>query len=148
MSSGLGFTISKGDSVDTVVNRVILAFAVHYTLTLQSEVVGGTNKMPGALWVLALIVFLYYVEMEVSKITDPGLPGLKNFLSIVLTIYQTGLHILLLAITDSLLADAVVDGPISFVLLSRPIALSTIAAGLLALLKIYFGKKDTKKSKS
>jgi hypothetical protein len=146
MSSGLGFTIQKGDSIDAVVNRVIFAFVVHYALIHQREVVGNTNQI-GALWVLGLIIFLYYVEGEVAKIVDPGLLGLKSFLSIMLTIYQTYLHYLLLAITDSLLADTVVDGPLSFILLSRPIALSTIAAGLLALLKIYYGKDKKNKEK-
>jgi len=143
--SGLGFTIQKGDSVEAVVNRVALAFVVHYAVIHQSAFANRTDQAPSALVILGLIAFLYYGESEITKITDPGLPGLKWFLTYTLAFTQTYLHYLLLSITDSLLADTVVDGPLSLIVLHRPVTLMIAAAGLLALLKIYFGQENPKK---
>jgi len=140
--SGLSFVFQKGDGVSAIVNRVLLVYVVHYATIHQRSAFDPTDKLPGALWVLCGVLALYYLETTISKGTDPGLVVWRDYILYLLALIQTWLHYLMLAVTDALLAPTVDDAaPLTFITVARPVAMAILLAGILGLLKHFFGKK-------
>ncbi len=140
--NGLGVTIQKGDNIDTFITRAGIVFLIYYALQHQRELNDISNQLEPIFWIVLSIVVLYFVDAKISAVTDDSLYDFQVFVSIWMTWAQIYLGYLLLALSDSLLSTATTNASFTFTMLSRPIVLMTLMAGILTLVRKFYHKRN------